>query len=230
VSPNALNVIANGIGLLAFGAALAGVLAIPVRSGGFMRGGIKLLLGGAMALYVFVSFSHVLQFTNVTSALDIFENYLKTLFIPLVACAAYAMRMNEQLRVTRRQSDVLSAEHDMLMRIVDTTPTGVVVLDADGRIEFANERAQGMLELEEDPDTSRVLTPTWVAGDAPGTAPGDLGACLKSAEVRDQACAIRWPDGTTRRLSLSATPIIAADGSRAGSIVALALAEAASVA
>lgn len=230
MSDDTLSILANAAGVFAWGAAFVGVLMMPARPGGFMRGGIKLLLGGAMSIYLFVSASHLLQFTHVTSALDIFENYVKTLFIPLVAAAAYALVMNEQLRVTHRQANILSAEHDMLMRIVDTTPTGVVVLDPTGRIEFANDRARDMLELKEDPDTCRVLTPEWVAGDMPGTQPGDLSVCVPVSEVRDQRCTLCWPDGTTRQLSLNATPIIAADGTRVGSVVALAVVESASVA
>ncbi|HEY3317065.1 MAG TPA: PAS domain-containing protein [Coriobacteriia bacterium] len=220
MSANVLNVIANLISALAFTAAFVGVLAIPDRPGGFVRAGMKLLFAGAMSVYMFVGFSHVLQFLNVTTALDIFENYLKVLFIPLLACAAYALSMNEQLRIMQRQAGVLSAEHDMLMRIVDTTPTGVVVLDVSGRIEFANDRAREMLELEDDPDTSRILTPRWTCGDSPGSAPGDLSACLTTSQVRDEARTLRWPDGTTRSLSLNATPIFASDGSRVGAVVA----------
>lgn len=218
MSGDGLNIVANVVATVAYAVALIGVLAMPARPGGFMRNGIKFLIAGAMAINVFVGFSHILQFGGVTDALDIYENYLKVLVIPLLAVAAYTVRMNEQLRVIERQQRVASAEHDMLMRIVDTTPTGLLVVDAEGRIEFANDRAKDMLDIAEDPQTGAPMAATWTCEDA--NAPGMLSCCVKDGAVRDGRCALRWPDGVTRVIAINATPIATADGGSVGAVVA----------
>lgn len=223
-----LNTIANIIITVAFSTALVAVIVMPVHPGSFMRHGIKVLVGGAMFIYVFVGASHVLQFTGVTNSLDIYENFLKVLFIPLLASAAYALRVNEQLRITERQARVLSAEHDMLMRVVDTTPTGVAVLDTDGRIEFANEKAKHLLQLEEDRDTGAIRTPSWTFGSDPDSGPGVMRSCAGTEARRDVMCTFSWPNGTMLHVTLNSTPIYAADGTVVGAVVAFSSTEAAS--
>ena len=209
------------ISALGFSAAMLAVAFMPTRPGGFARPGIRLLLAGAMSIYAFVGFSHVLQFSGVTSALDIYENYLKVLFIPLASYTAYAVRMNEQLRETERHARVLSAEHEMLMRVVDTTPTGVAVIDDTGRPEFVNDRAQAVLGISEDPETGRYTEPRWVLTTRGSNEPvRDFSFALGPDIVRDAECTLRWPDGRALGLLVNATPIKNAEGAVAGAVMA----------
>jgi hypothetical protein len=216
-----LQSVANVVVLLGFAAALLAVVTMPARPGMFITPGIKLILGAAMFVWMFSGFSHVMQYGLGILSLDVYENYLKVLFVPFIACAGYLINANQQLRETERHAMVLSAEHEMLMRVVDTTPTGIVVLDHAGRIEFANERAKATLELREDADTGILRTPGWTCLDGPGCAPGTLSCCISAEPVRDRACAVAWPNGGTTHLSLNSTPIVAPDGSTVGSVVAI---------
>lgn len=222
-----LAIVTNIVLTLGYAAAAGAFLAVPVRRGGVIRSGIKYMLAGAMGIYVFVGISHLLQFTNVTSAFDFYENYLKVLFIPLLSYAAYAIGMSFQLQRTEQQSAVLSAEHDMLMRIVDTTPNGLVVLDPFGRIEFANDKARQMLELDESPETGAVRAPAWVCGSDPDAEPGAMRCCTGRGQLRDELCTVVWPDGTHVVLQLNVTPILASDGSEVGAVAAFVEARAA---
>jgi PAS domain-containing protein len=129
--------------------------------------------------------------------------------------------MNEQLRETERHASVLAAEHAMLMRVVDTAPSGLLVIDDAGRIEFANERAKEMLGLEEDPDTARYRTPAWICeGATCRDVPAAFSCCLGPESRRDTPCSICWPDGRSARVLVNATPIKAGDGSVSGAVVA----------
>lgn len=214
-------VIANLLSALGFSAAVAGVVAMPSRPGGFARRGIKLLAIGALSIYAFVGFSHILQYLGITTAFDIYENYLKVLFIPLASCVAYAVRMNDQLRETERHARILTAEHEMLMRVVDTTPTGVAVVDDTGRLEFANERAQAILGVAEDPNSSGYTEPRWVLTTRATQEPmRDFSFVLGPDIVRDAVCTLRWPDGRALALLVNSSPIKSAEGRVVGAVIA----------
>lgn len=217
----------NAVVFVAFTAASIGALTTPVRPNGMGARGVNALFAGAMAVFAFVGLSHVLQHAGITSALDTYENYMKVLFFPLLGYAAHALSQHEQLRETQRHALVLSAEHEMLMRIVDTTPTALLVLDGTGRIEFANERARLLLELKDDENTGGFRQPDvyCTCGGARQAAPG-FARCLKAGPVRDETCLLESAEGECRRVLLNSTPIESAEGEVVGALVAFDLAPA----
>lgn len=216
-----LEIVANLVMALGFLTALILLLTLPLHEGGYGKGGFKLVMGSALGIYVLVGVSHVLQYAGITSVLNPYENYLKVLFIPMVAFGTLAGRVDEQLRATRSQARVLEVEHEMLMQVVDTTLTGIAVLDAGGRIEFVNERGRETLGLSADPATGGYSAPAWVLTSRDVQTPAsDFSRYVSAAPVRDAECTLRWPDGHSIPLTVSATPVTAADGSVTGAVLA----------
>ena len=211
----------NVVVALSFLTALILLESLPLRKGGFGYGGFKLVMGIALAIYVFDGVSHILQFGGVTGAFGVYEDYIEILFIPLVAMGTLAGRVDEQLRDVRRQARVLTAEHDMLMRVVDTTLTGIAMVDASGRVEFVNERGRTLLGLAADPVTGGYGPPPWVltSHDAPNPV-SDFSRYVVPTPLRDAECTLRWPDGHSVPLTISATPVAAVDGSVTGAVLA----------
>jgi PAS domain-containing protein len=219
---NLFPLITNIFVFAGFTTALVAAATTPSRRSPFFGPGMVVILSGAMGVWAFAGASHLLQYGFGSLALDVYENYLKVMFFPLLGCAAYLAGLNEQLAETRRRERVLAAEHDMLMRIVDTTPTGIAVLDPAGRIEFANDRAKELLELKENPDTGALVTSGWSCAGAPsGDEEGTFGRCLGAEAVKDARCEMIWPDGRRRPIVLNATPIVTANGDHAGTVVAV---------
>lgn len=226
---NLFLVVTSAVVFISFTAAAIGALTTPVGSRGIGSRSVNLLFAGAMAVFAFVGLSHVLQHAGITAALDTYENYLKVLFFPLLGYAAHALATQEQLRETERHALVLAAEHEMLMRIVDTTPTALLVLDDGGRIEFANERARTLLRLEDDENTGGYLQPDvyCTCGGQRQAGPG-FGRCLEGGALRDETCLLEAADGRCARVLLSSTPIHSADHATVvGAVVAFDLAPAA---
>lgn len=218
---NAFSLAMSVVVTLGFLTALVLLESLPVRKGGFGYGGFKLVMGIALAIYVFDGASHVLQYAGVTGAFGAYEDYVEILFIPIVTLGTLAGRVDEQLRAARRQARVLTAEHDTLMRVVDTTLTGIAMLDASGRIEFVNERGRALLGLVVDAATGGYSRPAWVLTSHQSEgAMSDFSFYVRDTPVRDAECTLRWPDGHAVPLTVNATPIMAVDGSVTGAVLA----------
>ena len=111
----------------------------------------------------------------------------------------------------RRQLEAeLRQENEIRERVFETTPTGVLVLDDEGRIERANERATELLQIETDPDGLAYDSPEWKAFDENGD-PLDrypVETVLETGQpVENVEHGIEVSDGTQRWLSVSATPL-----------------------
>jgi signal transduction histidine kinase len=125
----------------------------------------------------------------------------------------------------RRSQDSLRHEHDFVSRIMETSPSGIVVTDCEGRITFANPRADEILRLSQNlPQTSNVLN--WRVGDLGGNPlPGHtsvLRNVLASGEsALDVYHVIDFPGDQRVVLSTNATALTNADGRVDGLIVTM---------
>ncbi|MBN1287738.1 MAG: PAS domain S-box protein [Anaerolineae bacterium] len=62
----------------------------------------------------------------------------------------------------KRIEEALRRERDLLARVMETSPAGIVVMDKDGQITFANSRAEQVLGLSKDQITQRAYNaPQW---------------------------------------------------------------------
>jgi PAS domain S-box-containing protein len=107
----------------------------------------------------------------------------------------------------------LHYERDLLSRISDTSPAGITVVNRDGRITFANRRAEEVLGLTNGQITHRAYNaPAWHITDGNGNPFPDEELPLRrviatARPVYDLRHAIEWPDGSRVLLSINAAPL-----------------------
>jgi PAS domain S-box-containing protein len=113
-----------------------------------------------------------------------------------------------------RTEEALHDTSTLLCAILDTSVTAVAVVNEQGRITYANRRAEDILGLRHRASNTWTyeqlgwtLTPVEDAsGDAATRQP--LRSVLETGTpIRGMRCAITWPDGTRKFLSLHAAPL-----------------------
>lgn len=110
----------------------------------------------------------------------------------------------------------------LLAKILETSPAGITVVDAEGQISFANRKAEEILGLTKSEITSRVYNdPEWrITTFDGGHFPDEELPFQKVRDtgkvVEDVRHAIVWPDGRTVCLSINASPLTDANGGFAG--------------
>ena len=122
--------------------------------------------------------------------------------------------------VTERKQaeEMLRRERDLSNRIIEDSPLGVTILDAEGTIVLANRQAEEILGLTESEMAGRKYNaPEWRIADTDGRPfpDGRMPFRLVMATgrpVHDVEHSITWPDGKSRILSISASPLFDARG------------------
>ncbi|MHB0866808.1 MAG: PAS domain S-box protein [Thermoleophilia bacterium] len=115
----------------------------------------------------------------------------------------------------------------LLAKILETSPAGITVVDAAGRITFANHKAETILGLARSEITSRVYNaPEWrittlAGGEFPDAELPFQRVKETGKPVEDVRHAIVWPDGRTVCLSINAAPLTDALGGFAGMVATL---------
>lgn len=123
----------------------------------------------------------------------------------------------------KRAQETLRRERDFASRIMETSPAGIVVTDAAGKIIFTNRRAEEVLRLPKAAiQACNVLD--WRAADLEGNPlPEPVSGLKKVLDTGEPAPElhhlIEGPDGHRAILSTNATPLFEADGRIAGMIV-----------
>jgi PAS domain S-box-containing protein len=113
----------------------------------------------------------------------------------------------------RRTQEALLRERDLVARITETSPAGVVQIDRFGQITFANLTAQKVLGLTVDEITQRNYNaPEWRITDYEGKPfPEDqlpFAQVMRTGQsVFDVRHAIEWSDGQRVLLSINAAPL-----------------------
>lgn len=211
------------ISFVAFSAALFLVLREDFAESQPYSGIIKLLFGLASFVYVFVAFSNILEHTGVTSALDAYEDYLELLFVPLVAYAVYSMHTARLYNSARRSAELMKAEHGLLTTIVDTSPTGIMLVTSAGGIAFANDMARSVLGIVTDEDSGALVMPedlVCVSTQNPFDRPLSLERLAQGGSFAGSVCIVETGSRKVA-LSVSASPL-GGEGSAsasAGSVV-----------
>ena len=68
----------------------------------------------------------------------------------------------------QRAKERLRRDRDLISRIMETSPVGIVVADQAGKITFANHRAEEVLGLTKDAIAQKTLQCAGLAHDRPG--------------------------------------------------------------
>ena len=118
--------------------------------------------------------------------------------------------------ITHRKNaeDRLRHEHNLLNLVLETSPVGIVFVDTDGKITYANQHAENVLGLEKNViNMLSYNSPEWQIEDFDGKPfpqkklPFHLVRDTKKS-VYNIRHAIRWPDGRRILLSVNASPLL----------------------
>jgi PAS domain S-box-containing protein len=130
----------------------------------------------------------------------------------------------QEITAQRQAQQALRRERDLLTRIFDTSAAAITVLDTEGTILRANERAEEMLDLAPSCVDGRVYDdPIWRYTTVDGAPlPDDeqpfVQMMATEAPVQDVRHAIERPDGRRRILSVNGAPLRDADGTVTGGV------------
>ena len=118
-------------------------------------------------------------------------------------------------------------ERDLNARIMETSPIGITVVDAEGKITFANSRAEEILGLSKDHIQQRDYNaPSWRITDFNGQPFPDQQLPFRRVATtkipaRNVQHAIEWPDGRRILLSINAAPLVSNGGKFDGMVATL---------
>ncbi len=173
---------------------------------------------GATAVYTFAMFSNVLEHAGLTAALDAAEDYLEILFPAFFVYGGYALYARQRENELRSAQRVAVRSREMMLGILDAAPAGIIVLDAAGRITFANETAKQTLDLT---DVDGVVhTPGWSVRVAESPAAPDFAGLITSPlGHRGLPVVVEWPDGWRVELTVQ-TEQLSDEQGRLGGMVA----------
>ncbi len=113
----------------------------------------------------------------------------------------------------------LQRERDLMGSIMETSPMGILVMDHDGKIIFANDQAARVHGVARDEIIGRQHNdPVWkISGHDGGDFPEERLAFNRVMKIRNAVLdirhAIHWLDGRRVLLSINASPLFADDGS-----------------
>ncbi len=120
-----------------------------------------------------------------------------------------------QQEIERRKSmgESLRQERDLVARLMAVSPAGIVVLNREGQITFANTRAEQVLGLQHSEITQRTYNdPSWKITGEQGQPYPDQELPWKQVidteqPVYDIRHTIEWPDGQRVYISVNAAPL-----------------------
>lgn len=207
--------------------ALIIILSIPTTPGSLFSRGAKTFFAVSIACYLTGTIASVLQRAQLLPGLILpVISEVELLWIPFMLSGVYSMYARQQLNDAVSARNTLLQTSEMTESIIETTPAGIVVLDAGGRITFANESARRLLDLVEDESTGLVRTPGWkvrVSGEGVqgGTEPAtDFRDLVTDAAANDVIVTVEWPNGWRRRLTVNTSPASGDDGRTTGAVIA----------
>ncbi|MBI9083463.1 MAG: PAS domain S-box protein [Desulfobacterales bacterium] len=112
----------------------------------------------------------------------------------------------------------LRRERDIFSRLMETSPVGITLMNTQGIVTYANQRAEQILGLiKGDGNPAGYREPAWLMADFDGNplAEDKFPAALvlsSGKTLQDSRYAIQWPDGRQVLLSLTIAPIFDASG------------------
>ncbi|MFN2284453.1 MAG: PAS domain S-box protein [Anaerolineae bacterium] len=124
----------------------------------------------------------------------------------------------------KQTEEALRAERDLVSRVMETSPAGIVMVNREGQIEFANRQAEQVLGLSRDQMHERTYNdPEWRHTDYDGGPFPDDAQPFSQVQrtlrpVNDVRQAIEWPDGRRVLLRINAAPMLGESGTFNGMI------------
>jgi PAS domain-containing protein len=213
--------------LLGFTAALVAVLLIPIVKDGLFNNAAKWFFVASIMCYFISALASILgHFNMVPADVNSIMPLVELLWVPFMLFGVYALYSQQQLRDSAAARHEVMKAGEMLVKVMDTAPAGVVVLDAGGSITFANPEARRLLDMEEhsvadqDPIRWSVYVGDAADFDAAAEHRDDFQGLLGSDPLRNAAVTVCWPNGWRRHLMVNTTPLMAGAGGVSGAVVA----------
>lgn len=214
-------------------------IAIPVsaawlvsRRGGLMIAG--LCLGCALGLAVSEMLGKPLPQYFPETPVGTLSVFLMATVVASLPVMAMLRILNDSLSATQRwlgelrqAEEELRREHDLVSRIMETSPVGIAASNRDGEITFANSSAEAIFGLSRDAATKRRYNdPAWHATSYDGTPYPEENLPFRQVKageraVKDVRFAIRRPGGDRVLLSVNAAPVLTASGEFDGIVTAI---------
>ncbi len=127
----------------------------------------------------------------------------------------------------KQAEEALHRERDLVQRLVETSPTAIMVVDRERQVTFANARAEQVLRLKRVGDAPHPYTPpTWTVTDYEGhPLPDDeliFPRVMSTGQtLYDVRHALEWADGRRLYLSINAAPLRSEGDELAGMVFSL---------
>ena len=124
----------------------------------------------------------------------------------------------------KRAEEALRREHDIVNRIMETSPAGITLVNKEGKITFANAEAENVLGLKKEEIIQRTYSdPNWRITDFNGNPFPDEKLPFRlvmttGKPVYDFRHAIEWSDGRRILLSINAAPLFDSSGNIDGMV------------
>jgi PAS domain S-box-containing protein len=131
---------------------------------------------------------------------------------------AVILALAAAVRSRRRAEERLRGEHELLAKVMETSPVGITVVDHGGRVTFANSAAERVLGLSRDRLAQRSFdAPGWRITDRQGRPfPAEALPVERvrrtGGPVLGVSHAIEWPDGRRVLLSINSAPLLDRQG------------------
>lgn len=163
------------------------------------------------------------------------QSRLKKAYDDLAAEAAVRETVENQLRSVnealeervRQRTEDLQHEGSLLSGIMETSPVGIAVVDADGQFVFANIQAARLLRMDrEEIRRQKFSAPIWTILQADGSPVPEEDLPFRRVlatgdPIYDVQQVFAWPDGRRRLFSMNAAPLT--EGEHASGRVILAI-------
>ncbi len=118
-------------------------------------------------------------------------------------------------------------ERELMDRIIQTSPAGILVVNSAMEVMFANARAEQVLGLEiKDKARRTYKKPVWSVTDDKGNPIANEEMVYKNVittgnQVYDVVNTLWWPDGTRTLLSINAAPLMGRSGRIDGAVLSI---------
>lgn len=213
--------------MLGFTAALIAVLMIPIVKDGLFNRAAKWFFVASMMCYFISAGASILGHFNLVSAdVNSIMPLVELLWVPFLLFGVYALYSQQQLRDSVAARHEVMKAGEMLAKVMETAPAGVVVLDSGGAITFANPEARRLLDMDERPssDADPIRWSVYVGEPADFDATADRRDDFRDLLVRDPlrnaSVTVSWPNGWRRHLNVNTTPLTVDGGGVSGAVVA----------
>ena len=159
---------------------------------------------------------------------------LQSMIVATIPVIVVLRTLNQSLAAARRWIEelreaqgALRRERDLVNKLMETSPVGIVAVDRDGIITFANSSCEQILSVSRHEITRRAYNdPAWKATSHDGTSYPDDEQPFRRVQrhggaLHDVRIAIAKPDGRRVLLSVNAAPVWGTDGKFDGMVASL---------